>query len=135
MSWLIWNIRGIHQCYSVTHLQEVFRQHDIQFLAILEPKALHHELPRFAFSIGFHSCLHGDDGNSHIWLLWKSGIQVESLFISAQSITVNVKIQHDHSLFVTCVYASCLKRVRESFGSFWHGYLADARTLDGHGGL
>lgn len=38
---------------------------------------------------------------------------MEPLLISVQSITVNVKIQHDHSLFVACVYASCLKRVRE----------------------
>lgn len=51
--------------------------------------------------------------NSHIWILWKSGIQVEPLFISAQSLTVNVRLQHDRSLFVTCVYASWLKRVRK----------------------
>lgn len=74
----------------------------------------HHELPRFAFSIGFHFWLHGGEGNLYIWILWKHDIHVEPLFISAQSITITVILQPDRQFFITCVYASCLKRVRRS---------------------
>lgn len=111
MSWLVWNMRGIHQRDAVAHLQEMIRQHNISFLAILEPKAAHHELPRFAFRIGFQSWAHGCDDNSHIWILWKCGIQVEMLFISAQSITVKLQNHLSSYIYVSCIYANCLKRI------------------------
>lgn len=70
-------MKGIHQCDSVTHPQEMIRVHDPRFLVFSEPKVAHHELPRFAFSIGFHSWLHGGEGNLYIWIPWKHDIQVE----------------------------------------------------------
>lgn len=49
------NIRGIHQQDNLTQLKDILRQHDIKLLVLLEPKAKHSELPRFAFSIEFTS--------------------------------------------------------------------------------
>lgn len=68
MNWLTWNVRGIHQKDNITQLKDILRKKDIQFMCLLEPKARHVELQRFAFSTGFSSWLHGGDVNSHIWL-------------------------------------------------------------------
>lgn len=69
-------MRGIHQRDAVTHLKDIIRQTDLQMLVILEPKAAHREISRFAFSIGFPYWLHGEEVNSHIGGLleeWNTG--------------------------------------------------------------
>lgn len=71
MSWLVWNIPGIHQKDSTNYLKDMIRVHDIRISILLEPKAAHSELPRFAFSMGFTSWLHDAEINSHTWILWK----------------------------------------------------------------
>lgn len=71
MSWLVWNIQGIHQKDSTNYLKDMIRVYDIRISILLEPKAAHSELPRFAFSMGFTSWLHDAEINSHIWILWK----------------------------------------------------------------
>lgn len=110
MSWLVRNMRGIHQRDAVTHLKDIIRQTDLQMLVILEPKAAHREISRFAFSIGFPYWLHGEEVNSHIGVFWRNGIQVEPMFISMQSITVRLVSSSSRQICVTCVYASCLKK-------------------------
>lgn len=57
--------------------------------------------------------LHGGDENSHIWVMWKDGLRLSPMFISSQSITLSIHIQHDHHAVVFCIYASCLERIRQ----------------------
>lgn len=117
MTWLIWNIRGVHQKESKIHLKELIRSHDVQFLILLEPKASHTELPRFAFNMGFHSWMHGDDVNSHVWILWKGYYKMHMLFKSSQAITLEVVNPDNQKVVISGVYASCLKRVRQELWS------------------
>lgn len=64
-------MKGIHQCDSVTHPQEMIRVHDPRFLVFLEPKVAHHEhldlLSVLAFILGFMEerviCIYGFHGN------------------------------------------------------------------------
>lgn len=103
---------GIHQKESVTHLKDLLRQFDIMLLVILEPKARHTELARFAYSMGFPSWMHGGTINRHVWILWKPILAVEPLWITEQAITTRLTLPNSVSMVVTFVYASCLKRIR-----------------------
>lgn len=111
MSWLFWNIRGIHQKDSKNHVKDLLRAHDIHCLILLEPKASHAELPSFAFSMGFTSWSHDADVNSHMWLLWKR--RVKNLFSSSQALTVDMICLDNNKMIISWVYASCLKRIRQ----------------------
>lgn len=112
MSWLIWNIRGIHQWDSKSHLNEMIRKHQIQILVLLQPKVQHSEICHFVFSMGFPHWLHGGDTNTHNWIFWKDMTRVTMMDISPQSITIRMNLQDNQHLLVTFVYASCLKRIR-----------------------
>lgn len=57
--------------------------------------------------------IHGADLNSHIWIMWKGVWQIRVLFISSQSITVEIVPQNSPNMVATFVYASCLKRIRK----------------------
>lgn len=57
--------------------------------------------------------LHGGDENSHIWVMWKDRLRLSPMFSSSQSITLSIHIQHDRHAVVFCIYASCLKRIRQ----------------------
>lgn len=112
MKWLVWNIRGIHQKDSITHLKSILRMHDISILILLEPKANHSEIPRFAFNTGFTAWVHGADSNTHVWILWKGSWHIQTLFIHPQAITVEITIANNQKIVASFVYANCLKRIR-----------------------
>lgn len=103
---------GIHQQDSFNHLQDMLRRYDVSLLVLLEPKVRHSQLARFAYSIGFQSWLHGGTINTHIWVLWKSGLTIELLWIAEQAITIRVLVIASDALILSLVHASCLKRIR-----------------------
>lgn len=110
MPWLLWDIRGIHQKDSTNHLKELIKTHDV-LLILFETKASHVELPRFAFIMGFSVWIHGTDINSHVWILWKGQLRMHTLFTS-QAITVEMGLSDNCTVIISCVYVSCLIRIR-----------------------
>lgn len=123
MSWLIWNIRGVHRQESIDHLKVLLRQQDISFLAFMEPKASHTEIYRLTFKLGFPYCYHGGESNSHIWIFWQANIQVDPLYVMDQAISIRIMSQGQHSFVASMVYANCLKRVRRNLWDhlYWVG--------------
>lgn len=111
MTWLLWNIWGIHQRQNTDHLMVLLKQHNIQLLVILEPKAAHSELPRFAYNMGFSQFYHGGENNQYIWILWKPPIQILPMHTNSQSIMVKVQIPHQPDCMVSWVYARCVTRI------------------------
>lgn len=96
MTWLLWNIRGIHQRKNTDNLKIILKQNKnaVQLLVILEPKASHSEIQRFAYTMGFPYFYHGGDANQHIWILCKHDTEVTSLPVSSQAITIQIRIAH-----------------------------------------
>lgn len=92
MTWLLWNIRGIHQRKNTDHLKTLLRQNSPQILVILEPKAVHSELSQFAYDMGFPYYLHGGGENSHIWVLWKNDVEISPIRVPSQAIVVQVRM-------------------------------------------
>lgn len=112
MSWILWNIRGVHRQESIDHLKILLRQHKTSFLVLLEPKACHNEISRFTFNLGFPCCYHGGATNAHIWIFWQANIQVEPLHVTSQEITIKMTSQGQPHINVSPVYANCLKHIR-----------------------
>lgn len=78
----------------------------------MEPMVLHAELPRFAFKIGFPYWQHKGYTNSKIWLLWKTGWEVEPVACHEQAITIKARLGNVTYFLVSYIYANCQKRVR-----------------------
>lgn len=96
--WIVWNILRVHQQDSFNHLKDMLRGYDVSLLVILEPKTQHSKLARFAYSIGFLPWLHGGTINTHIWIFWKQGINIEPLWASYHNESVFSSNKHDHPL-------------------------------------
>lgn len=75
--------------------------------------------------MGFSSWLHGGGIDTHIWILWKPPIVIEPLWISEQSITIQLQIPLSEPIVATLVYANTLKRIRERL---WEHVDQDTRS-------
>lgn len=98
-------------------MKDQINSHKVQILVLLEPKVAHVELARFAFSLGFSAWAHGADTNSHVWIVWKDQCSVQPLYTSSQEVTVEMRLEDKHKVIVSCVYASCLKRIHQGLWS------------------
>lgn len=81
-------------------------------MVLLEPKAVHTELPRFAYELGFGSYFHGGETNKYIWVMWNSEVTVSPFRVFSQAITLNIQFRNQPAFIASFIYASCLARIR-----------------------
>lgn len=87
MSWLIWNIRGVHQKESIDHLNILLRQQATSFLVLMEPKVSYTEIHRLV---------------------------LKPLYAVDPAITVKIMVQGQLWVVTSLVYANILKRLRRT---------------------
>lgn len=63
-------------------------------MVLLELKAVHTELPRFAYELGFGSYFHGGETNKYIWVMWNSEVTVSPFRVLSQAITLNIQFRN-----------------------------------------
>lgn len=81
-------------------------------MVLLEPKAVHTELSRFAYELGFGSYFHGGETNKYIWVMWNSEVTVSPFRVFSQAITLNIQFRNHPTFIASFIYASCLARIR-----------------------
>lgn len=52
-----------------------------------------------------------------MWILWKGQCIVQPIYLSSQAVTVEMRLEDHRKVVVSCVYASCLKRIRQELWS------------------
>lgn len=102
---IIWNIRGVGSESKVNYIKHEVREKTIQILTLLEPKMRGAHLYRFAVSIGFPNFWHGNPLNSHIWIFWKAGVQLNVLDYGKHHVHTEIT-GSTFSYYHTFVYAS-----------------------------
>lgn len=107
MSAIIWNMRGFGNTSALVYLKNMLNTHRPFVLGILEPKQQPNMIEEYAQKINYPNFAHFSPLNTHIWLFWLQGIQVTTLDVSEQHVTVLVG--GDFPLRISFVYAKCLR--------------------------
>src|SRR4051812_10546629 len=87
---LVWNIRGLANKPSLTRLRKLMKLHNIEVLAILEPKVTKGTIEDYEFKLNCVGSFSNREGN--IWLFWKNSVKVVVHNFSAQFIFAMIDI-------------------------------------------
>lgn len=104
---LLWNIRGVGSEDSLLNLKDMIKVHKPVVIGLLEPKQSARKIEEFSRKIGFESCYHGDPINSHIWIFWRTHVQLRDFNTTSQSITFHIQQVGEEDIKFTMVYAKC----------------------------
>lgn len=96
-------------------------------MGILEPKHHARQIEEFARKIGFERCFHGDPTNTHIWIFWRTFVQLRDFNVSEQCISFNIHRSGELDIKISAVYAKCNRIDRVAL---WDELRAASTTSD-----
>lgn len=90
VSGLLWNIRGVGNTPSRSRLKSLVLEHNLLFVALMEPMLDSQKLPKLCKRLGMDSFFSSSTGVSKIWVLWKSSIHLSIFHSHDQVVTLAV---------------------------------------------
>lgn len=94
-------------------------------LGLLEPKKSARNIEEFARKIGYEGYFHGDPLNKHIWIFWRSYVQIRDFIVASQCISFYIQRSGEEDIKLSIVYAKCNRFDRLDL---WHDLRAAGDT-------
>src|SRR4051812_35487973 len=111
LNFLVWNIRGIANLPSQRRLKKLIKVHNIDCVAIIEPKIRVGTAKDFEFKLNCNNSFSDVEGN--IWVFWKNNVKATLIKCTSQYIYLTLEIGGiDTDIFI--IHASCNSSHRQT---------------------